>query len=101
MECHAFGKVFMNYNTPRNTNNGRAYESSLLGSILSLSCIPKNETGPYEFFTSPSSQSKREHDITESNLWLVSSDIHSLKGITACNDLIKLSARYYISYLGE
>ncbi|PVD37577.1 hypothetical protein C0Q70_00173 [Pomacea canaliculata] len=63
-------EVFMNYNTPQNTNNGRAYESSLLGSILSLSCIPKNETGPYEFFTSPSSQSKREHDITESNLWL-------------------------------
>ena len=64
-------QVFMKFNTPRAGSSGVAYESTLLGSILSLSCIPKREVGPYEFFNNPASQTKQEHDITESNLWLV------------------------------
>ena len=65
-------QIFMKYNVPKNASSGIAYESTLLGSFLSLSCIPKSELGPYEFFNNPASQTKQEHDITESNLWIVS-----------------------------
>ena len=71
-DCFVGCQVFMTYNTPAMPNSGVAYEATLLGSILCLSCIPKSEIGPYEFFNNPSSHSKQEHDITESNLWTVS-----------------------------
>lgn len=71
-DCFVDCQVFMTYNTPAMPNSGVAYEATLLGSILCLSCIPKSEIGPYEFFNNPSSHSKQEHDITESNLWTVS-----------------------------
>ena len=41
---------------------------TLLGAILSISCVPKLEAGPYEFFDQPSRYSKQDHDITESNI---------------------------------
>ncbi|XP_071105758.1 ubiquitin conjugation factor E4 A-like [Haliotis cracherodii] len=63
------GEAFMAYNAPWDWKNGKAFEMTLIGAALSLSCIPKNETGPYEFFNSPSSAPKQEHDITEANIW--------------------------------
>jgi hypothetical protein len=68
---HMF-QMFMKFNVPKDPKSGVAYETTLIGAVLSLSCIPKSEVGPYEFFNNPSSQTKQEHDITESNLWIVS-----------------------------
>ncbi|XP_046576120.1 LOW QUALITY PROTEIN: ubiquitin conjugation factor E4 A-like [Haliotis rubra] len=62
-------EAFMTYNAPWDWKNGKAFEMTLIGAALSLSCIPKNETGPYEFFNNPSSAPKQEHDITEANIW--------------------------------
>ncbi|KAL8579420.1 hypothetical protein ACOMHN_026785 [Nucella lapillus] len=83
-------EVFMKYNMPKHIDSGVAYESTLLGSILSLSCIPKSETGPYKFFTSPSSQTKTDHDNTESSLWLPLSKV--CEGVySLLFDVIRLS----------
>lgn len=62
----------MKYTTPKRGRSAADYESTLLGSILSLSCIPKSEMGPYEYFNNPASQTKQEHDATEANLAIVS-----------------------------
>ena len=61
-------QLFVQYNMPSDANNGKAYELTLLGSLLTISCIVKNEAGPYEFFDKPSRYSKQEHDITEANI---------------------------------
>ncbi|XP_076443993.1 ubiquitin conjugation factor E4 A-like [Babylonia areolata] len=83
-------EVFIKYNIPKVTSSGVAYESTLLGSILSLSCIPKRETGPYKFFTNPSSDTKLEHDKTESSLWLPLSNV--CEGVySVLFDIIRMS----------
>ncbi|XP_050393644.1 ubiquitin conjugation factor E4 A [Patella vulgata] len=65
----AMAEAFMKYNTPKDIKSGKEFESTLIGSMLSLSCIPKNEAGPYDFFNDPSSYRKHVHDSTESNIW--------------------------------
>ncbi len=53
---------------PKDPSNGRSFENTLLGAALSVSCIVKNEAGPYEFFDKPSRKPKREHDVMEANI---------------------------------
>ena len=62
----------MDYIKPKDPSNGRSYENTIFGALLSVSCIVKNENGPYEFFDKPSQKPKREHDVTESNIHQVS-----------------------------
>ena len=62
----------MDFIKPRDPSNGRSYENTILGALLSISCIVKNDNGPYEFFDKPSSRRKQEHDITEANIHHVS-----------------------------
>ena len=62
----------MNFIKPRDPSNGRSYENTILGALLSISCIVKNDNGPYEFFDKPSRRPKQEHDITEANIHHVS-----------------------------
>ena len=57
---------------PRDRSNGRSYENTIIGALLSVGSIVKNENGPYEFFDKPSGKRKQEHDITESNIHQVS-----------------------------
>ncbi|KAK3090701.1 hypothetical protein FSP39_013864, partial [Pinctada imbricata] len=61
-------EVFLDYSTPKDWNNGKSFEQTLMGSMLSLSCIPRNEMGPYEFFENPSSRTKQDIDAVESNI---------------------------------
>lgn len=63
-------EVLLKHITPSEVGLGRAYEQTLLGSILSISCLPRTEFGPYEYFEQPSVYSQQEHDITERNLWV-------------------------------
>ena len=60
----------MEYNAPKEWKTGKEYERTLLGSILSLSCVSEMD-GHSQFFTNPSSTSKQEHDIAERNIWQV------------------------------
>ena len=58
----------MRHNNPRDASNGRNFEDTLFGAILSVSSIVKNEQGPYDFFDRPSRYTKKEHDITEQSI---------------------------------
>ncbi|XP_021351085.1 ubiquitin conjugation factor E4 A-like isoform X3 [Mizuhopecten yessoensis] len=64
----ALAKIFMKYIQPKDWNSGKAYERTLLGSMLSLNCIPLTESGANPWFDQPSSKQKRELDIMESNI---------------------------------
>ncbi|KAI0241400.1 Ubiquitin conjugation factor E4 A, partial [Lamellibrachia satsuma] len=63
-------KVLIKYNEPPAGSPGRAYEDTLLGAVLSISCVPQSEAGPYEFFDQPSQSLKQEHDFTETYIHL-------------------------------
>lgn len=60
------GSVLLLHSTPKDSNLGWSYASTLLGSILSLSCLPKTPDGPYEFFEKALLQAA---SITEGNIW--------------------------------
>lgn len=62
-------KTFILYNYPKDTNDGRAYGQSLLGIVLSKSCLPETEMGSYDFFEEPSKQPASVHSNTESRIW--------------------------------
>lgn len=64
-------QVLIKYNEPPAGSPGRAYEDTLLGAVLSISCVPQSEAGPYEFFDQPSQSLKQEHDFTETYIHLV------------------------------
>ena len=65
-------QTFVDFIKPKDASNGRSYEETILGMLLSVSCIVKNENGPYEFFDKPSGRRKQEHDIEENNIHQVS-----------------------------
>ncbi|XP_014666831.1 PREDICTED: ubiquitin conjugation factor E4 A-like [Priapulus caudatus] len=62
-------RVVVEFTTPKNPDDGRAYETSLLGCTMSLSCLVKNPAAEHGFFENPSSSSQQEHKITEQNVW--------------------------------
>ncbi|XP_013398421.1 ubiquitin conjugation factor E4 A [Lingula anatina] len=66
-EC--LGKVFMDYTTPRDIKTAKNFEMSLLGCTLSISCIPENPQGPFQFFTEPSTMRPSEVEMTMHSLW--------------------------------
>ncbi|XP_049779135.1 ubiquitin conjugation factor E4 A isoform X2 [Schistocerca cancellata] len=59
------GAVLLLHSTPKETSHGRLYADTLIGSILSLSCLPKTPNGPYEFFQDP----LQSPDIEGANIW--------------------------------
>lgn len=61
--------TFIDHSSPRDSTNAKSYEKTLIGCILSFSCIPASDVGPYEFFNDASSSPRAEHDITEANIW--------------------------------
>uniref|UniRef100_T1JL90 Ubiquitin conjugation factor E4 A n=1 Tax=Strigamia maritima TaxID=126957 RepID=T1JL90_STRMM len=62
-------KVILTHSTPRSRTLGNSFELTLIGCILRISCLPRSELGPFEFFDQPSQRTQQEHSITESNLW--------------------------------
>ncbi|XP_067133365.1 ubiquitin conjugation factor E4 A [Centruroides vittatus] len=67
--------AMIEYSIPSDLGSARAYQSSLLGAPLSISCLPRKETDGYDFFNTPSLYSAQEHSITEQNLWMPLSSI--------------------------
>lgn len=51
----ALAKLVIRHSTPKN-NNGRAYSDTLLGALLTLSCLPKTVDAPFDFFDKPLQQ---------------------------------------------
>lgn len=60
------GSVLIVHSTPKDSHLGLTYADTLLGSILSLSCLPKVQDGPYEFFQKPLLQVV---SVVEGNIW--------------------------------
>lgn len=44
------GEIILDFTTPPENSDGIRYSESLFGQLLSLSIMPKNHGGPYEFF---------------------------------------------------
>uniref|UniRef100_A0A0B7A894 Ubiquitin conjugation factor E4 A n=1 Tax=Arion vulgaris TaxID=1028688 RepID=A0A0B7A894_9EUPU len=67
----ALARTFLSLNTPEpsQTFHGRIYEMTPIGAALSLSVLPRAENGPFQFFSKPSTQSKKEVDMVESSVW--------------------------------
>lgn len=58
-------KLLIEHSTPKN-NQGRAYANTLLGALLSLSCLPKKIGESFYFFDKPLQQSST---TMEGNIW--------------------------------
>jgi ubiquitin conjugation factor E4 A len=67
----ALARTFLSLNTPEpsQTFHGRIYEMTPIGAALSLSVLPRAENGPFQFFSKPSTQSKKEVDMVEASVW--------------------------------
>lgn len=48
-------KLIIRHSTPE-TNHGRAYSNTLLGTLLGISCLPKTQEAPYDLFDKPLQQ---------------------------------------------
>ena len=57
-------------------SSGGRFHFTLLGSLLNISCLPKNIVQPYEFFEKPSSQSNQAHRATEQSIWIAQGSLH-------------------------
>lgn len=53
------GKLIISHSSVKN-QIGKAYAETLLGSLLSLSCLPKTPDAPYVFFDKPFQQVKND-----------------------------------------
>ncbi len=60
-------------NFPATSMGGRAFEDTLVGSLLSKSCLPSLPGKPFLFFEKPKSMSERDIEITASTIWQVGS----------------------------
>ncbi|KAJ8679553.1 hypothetical protein QAD02_015340 [Eretmocerus hayati] len=59
------GKLIITHSTVK-SKSGKAYADTLLGSLLSLSCLPKTPNAPYLFFDKPFQQ---QNSIVDGNIW--------------------------------
>ena len=58
-------KLVIHHSTPK-SNEGRAYADTLLGALLSTSCLPKTAEDRFNFFENPLEMS---NTINENNIW--------------------------------
>ncbi|XP_053685325.1 ubiquitin conjugation factor E4 A [Sabethes cyaneus] len=61
--------VLLNFTTPPEGADGIKYSESLLGQLLSLSIMPRNQNGPYEFFENPLTTNRSAYDSLSASLW--------------------------------
>ena len=66
--CVSHWQAFLEFIKPADANNGKAYEQTLLGRILDISCLASKSGGPHEFFDNPSRFTKQDHDSTEASI---------------------------------
>ncbi len=61
-------QILMKHLMPKDPKKAKSYEESVIGILLSLSCVPKHQQ-PSEFFINPSRSSQRDHTATQQFLW--------------------------------
>lgn len=61
--------LLLDYTSPPDGAEGNKYSESLLGQLLSLSIMPRNHNGPYEFFENPLTTNRSAYDNLSSSLW--------------------------------
>ncbi|XP_033641514.1 ubiquitin conjugation factor E4 A-like [Asterias rubens] len=61
-------QILVEHLTPKDSKKAKSYEDSVIGILLSLSCVPKHQQ-PSEFFVNPSRSSQRDHNATQQFLW--------------------------------
>ena len=71
-------KFFILANYPKMEQSGRAFMETLLGSILTKSCLPLTEMGTYDFFEEPSKQPPSVHNNTEGRIWSATEIVHEI-----------------------
>ena len=98
-------QVLLDHSAPKDWNNGKTYEQTLLGSIFCFSPIPKLDSGPFEFFTEPSSKTQRDIDAIENSIQQVNcrqcplKDLFIQEGVILCIDLFECVEGAFISNL--
>ena len=58
-------------NSFESLNNGRVFEDTLIGSLLSKSCLPSLPGKPYLFYEKPKVMSERDIELTAKTMWQV------------------------------
>ena len=70
------GEVLILHSTPA-SDNGREFEDTLLGLLFAISCIPKTDLGPFEYFDRPADQPPQTTEFTMKYIWTSLSSLHS------------------------
>ena len=87
-------KLFILHNSPKKglalQTSGRSFMESLLGAILSKSCLPESELGGYDFFDAPSKQPPSVHNATEARIWSGLETVHEI-GHEIFNALLRIN----------
>ena len=68
-------EALIRHSTPKSQTPGSVYSDTLLGAIFCLSCLPKVNDGPYEFFDSPT---KSVEDAVWTSLNCICDNLHQL-----------------------
>ncbi|KXJ80153.1 hypothetical protein RP20_CCG026564 [Aedes albopictus] len=63
------GHLFLNFTSPPAGAEGIKYSESVLGQLLSLSIMPRNHNGPYEYFDNQLNTNRSAYDNLSSTLW--------------------------------
>jgi len=96
-------RIFILHSFPPNKQNGRAYEETLLGTILQKSCLPAAESDHWDYFHQPSGQPASVHSATEGRIWSGLESVHSA-GHHIIKQLLKLSEdtkHFMLLWLGD
>lgn len=76
------GEIVLDFTTPPENADGIRYSDSLFGQLLSLSIMPKNNGGPYEFYENMYSINITAFQSLSSTLWnyltILQDQIHTL-----------------------
>ena len=89
MSSPDLARVFILHSFPKSRGSGRVYEDTVLGSILEKSCLPGQDSGPWEYFSQPSGQPVSVHSATEGRLWSGLESVHTA-GQTVIKQLLKV-----------
>jgi len=96
-------RVLIIHSYPKAPHSGKAFEDTLLGSILKKSCLPSNETDSWDYFNQPSGQPVSVHGATEARIWSGVESVHTA-GHTLIKQLLKVSEdtkHFTLMWLGD
>ena len=82
---------FLEFNS-FNVSNGASVHDTIIGNILSKSCLPISDFSPCEFFQEPSKQPAGVHNATEGRIWTGLEVIHEIV-YEIFNELFRLDSK--------